>query len=72
MAYAPLWSEKAHNIKPDWARLTNDLMFWKTNGGKRIRSEWSDAFYLEPAKHIRSEKNDTDTEDDTPTEEATP
>lgn len=54
---------KANNIKPDWARLTNDLMFWQINGGKKIRNQWSDAFYLEAAKHVRAEKNENSDED---------
>ncbi|BDP42575.1 hypothetical protein DAETH_25440 [Deinococcus aetherius] len=52
---------KANDTKPDWARLTNDLMLWQTRLGDGIRREWSDAFYTEAAKQIRAEANTIDT-----------
>ncbi|GAA5502392.1 hypothetical protein Dxin01_02136 [Deinococcus xinjiangensis] len=43
----------ASEIKPDWSQLTNDLMFWQSRSGNRIRQDWSDAFYLVAEKEMR-------------------
>lgn len=61
---------KANDTKPDWARLTNDLMLWQTRLGESIRREWSDAFYTEAAKQIRAEAEAEDAPEPAPEDQA--